>query len=347
MVATHTLSKSGSDADIENLQHTYAKCRFKRWHRDGRPIPCRSQRCPSAACRRKYAEKEAAILSRSFRAKPPDYNLTLRLTDGQPTTHKQLAGYLKTLTQKFRDCRKETQATIEYHIVIEFTNGQPHMHMTIITSLNWSIGKMKAAVKQWWSSSCAGRHTTAVYCDRVRNVIGLANYLPKNLKDRRRVEMPPESWNSRTCRLVWSSRGFLAKPKADLWKDQCQEWYHQAAPAVRSVGPALRHVRHHAQAPRLRLFQRLVPLPPLVGPNRQRPCGGPAGLPAPAREPPGRRARPVRAALPWWRCAPLTGISPTSARHPPRRKSLARPWPRDGRGARWTMHRRGRGPRAP
>ncbi len=91
--------------------------------------------------------------------------------------------------------------------------------------------KMKTVVKEWWSSSCHDRHTTAVYCDHVHNVIGLANYLPKNIKDRSHVEMPPEAWNSRTCRLVWSSRGFLTKRKADLWQEQCQEWYPQPAVA--------------------------------------------------------------------------------------------------------------------
>src|SRR5436305_4887411 len=246
MVATKTLHTYSSVADLEKLKQTYTKCRYKRCYPDGRPKPCRSQRCPCEACRRKSAQKEAAILRRSFRDKPPDYNLTLRLTDDQPTTDRQLACYLKKITQKVRDFRKAQQATIEYYINIEFSNGQAHMHMTVITSLDWSIYKIKAVVKEWWSSSCPDRHTTAVYCDLVRNVIGLANYLPKNIKDRRHVEMPPEAWNSRTCRLVWSSRGFLTKRKADLWQEQCQEWYPQpavaqhpdAAPSAEPLQPA-------------------------------------------------------------------------------------------------------------
>src|SRR5262249_31861634 len=36
---------------------------------------------------------------------------------------------------------------------------------------------------------------TAVYCDRVQNVIGTANYVTKNVRDRRGVEMPPPEWN--------------------------------------------------------------------------------------------------------------------------------------------------------
>jgi hypothetical protein len=137
----------------------------------------------------------------------------------------ELAGYLRKLTQKVRDFRKALKATIEYYANIEFRHGRPHIHMTVISSLDWSIYKTKAVVKEWWSSSCPERLTTAVYCDHVHNPIGLANYLPKNVKDRSHVEMPPEAWNSRTCRLVWRSRGFLTKRKEDLWREQCQEWY--------------------------------------------------------------------------------------------------------------------------
>lgn len=179
----------------------------------------------------KYAQKEAAILRRSFRDRPPDFNFTLRLTDDQPTSDRELATCLKRLTQRIRDLRKAEQATFDYYINIEFKEGEPHMHMTVITSLAWSVHTMKMIVKAMWSSSCPERQTTAVYCDRVHNVIGLANYLPKNIKDRSRVETPPEAWNSRTCRLVWCSRGFLTKRKADLWREQCQEWYPQPAVA--------------------------------------------------------------------------------------------------------------------
>src|SRR5262245_18306964 len=116
MVATTTLQSYSSVADLEKLREAYAKCRYKRYYPDGRPKPCRSQRCPSEICRRKHAQKEAAVLRRSFRDKPPDFNLTLRLTDHQPTTDRQLAGYLKKFTQKVRDFRKAQQATIEYYI---------------------------------------------------------------------------------------------------------------------------------------------------------------------------------------------------------------------------------------
>lgn len=229
MVAT-TTQQYNSILDLEKLRQTYARCKYKRYYPDGRPCPCRSQRCPCEACRVKYAQKEAAILRRSFQDKPPDFNFTLRLTDDKPTSDRELATYLKRLTQKIRDLRKAEQATFDYYINIEFKDGEPHMHMTVITSLAWSVYTMKKVVKCLWSESCLERQTTAVYCDRVHNVIGLANYLPKNVKDRRKVEMPPDYWNSKACRLVWKSRSFLTKRKEDLWDELRQEWYPRQQP---------------------------------------------------------------------------------------------------------------------
>lgn len=230
MVATTTPQQYNSVPDLEKLRRTYAKCKYKRYYPDGRPCPCRSQRCPCEACRVKYAQKEAAILRRSFRDKPPDFNFTLRLKDDKPTSDKELATYLKRLTQRIRDLRKAEQAAFDYYINVEFKNGEPHMHMTVITSLVWSVYAMKKMMKWLWSESCVERQATAVYCDRVHSVVGLANYLPKNLKDRRKVEMPPNHWNSKACRLVWKSRGFLTKNKQDLWNELRQEWYPRSQP---------------------------------------------------------------------------------------------------------------------
>jgi hypothetical protein len=65
----------------------------------------------------------------------------------------------------------------------------------------------------------------------VRNAVGLANYLPKHVKDRSKVEMPPPMWRGRRCRLVWRSKGFLTKSKDRLWQEQRAEWYPQPVAA--------------------------------------------------------------------------------------------------------------------
>jgi hypothetical protein len=171
-------------------------------------------------------------LQRSFRDRPPDFTFTLKLVDGNCTPDVQMALYLRTFTQKFRDFRKAEGAVLEYDIRIEFRHQQPHAHLTVITSLKWSRTGIKELVKGWWAMSCPDRQT-AVYCDRVRNVPGLANYVTKNVKDRRKVEIPPQEWNGRRCRLVWRSRGFLTKSKDRLWQEQRAEWYPQ--PVVSAV----------------------------------------------------------------------------------------------------------------
>jgi hypothetical protein len=150
--------------------------------------------------------------------------VTLELTDGQPTGARQVNRYLTNFTQRVRDYRKAHQVTLEYYLAVEFKNGQPHMHVAVITSLDLTVCQLKALVRQWWSSSCPERQM-AVHCTKVCNVIGLANYLPKFVRDRRLVEMPPQPWSSYTCRLVWYSRGFFAKKKTTLWREQLQEWY--------------------------------------------------------------------------------------------------------------------------
>jgi hypothetical protein len=223
---TNPRSRYSSSADLEKLRHIYRYCKHKSCYPDGRPRPCRSPRCPCEACRRKYAEKEAAILKRSFRDRPPDFTFTLKLVDDNDTPDVLMARYLRTFTQKVRDFRKAEGVVLEYDIRIEFRNQQPHAHLTVITSLDWSRNSIKELVKGWWAMSCPDRQT-AVYCDRVRNVPGLANYVTKNVKDRSKVEMPPQEWNGRRCRLVWRSRAFLTKSKDCLWQEQRAEWYPQ------------------------------------------------------------------------------------------------------------------------
>lgn len=215
-----------SDHDHENLYTLYEKCKRKSYYKSGKPRPCRSPRCPCEMCRRKHSEKEAAILLRSFREQPPDYTFVLKLTDDQPTYDVMMAEYLNNFTQKVRDFRKSDDTTFEYDIRIEFRHGEPHCHVTVITPLGWSKRAVKELAAGWWKASCPGR-AVSVYADRVRNVVGHGNYVTKNLKNRRTVEMPPLEWSGRRCKFVRRSGGFLSKSKAELWREQCNEWYPQ------------------------------------------------------------------------------------------------------------------------
>lgn len=220
-----TTTSVSIDHALETLRETYRPCRFKRFSKEGKPLPCRSPRCPCSACRRKHAEKESAILTRSFKDKPPDYCFTLKIEDDEHTPDVLMASYLKPFVQRFRDHRKATGVEVEYDIRLEFDrHGQPHAHLTVITALKWSVWKMKDVVRGWWASSCCGR-PVKVYCDRVNSPDAHARYVTKNLRDRRGVLPPPDDWDGRKCRLNWRSRGFLTKSKATLWKEQVEEWF--------------------------------------------------------------------------------------------------------------------------
>lgn len=201
----------------------YRTCKFKTYYPNGRPRPCRSARCPCLACQSKGAEKQAAILIRSFRDRPPDFALTLEIIGGL-IRDAQFGEYLKAFTQRVRDYRKATRETFEYDIRVEFTAGRPHAHLTLITSPKRSVPETKKLVRGMWVASCGGRRV-AVCCQRVRSPVALAKYVTKNLLDRTGVERPPVGWNSRKCRLIWTSAKFLTDTKAALWRKLIAEWY--------------------------------------------------------------------------------------------------------------------------
>jgi hypothetical protein len=175
-------------------------------------------------CRRKYSAKQSVILQRSFAEQPPDFTFVLEVVDGDPVVDVQMAVYLKNFTQHIRDFRKSDGVTFEYEIRIEFKDGHPHCHVTIITPLGWEEQAVKELARGWWVASCPGRQVL-VYAKPVRNVVGHAKYVCKDLIDRTGVHMPPDDWNGRKCRFVRRSAHFLVRSAEDLWREQRIEWY--------------------------------------------------------------------------------------------------------------------------
>ncbi len=133
-------------------------CWDKRFTARGSPIPCRSPRCPSPWCRQKYPEKEAAILARLFAAQSPQYCLTLKITDDEPTSTRMLASYLRPFSQRFRDYRKSSENELEYDARVEFDKDfQPHVHATLRGGPGRTAREVKAVIREWWSNACRGR----------------------------------------------------------------------------------------------------------------------------------------------------------------------------------------------
>ena len=221
----------------------YSKCMRRLFNGNGKPRPCRNRRCPSKKCRAGYAEKEAAILERSFRTKPPHFTFVLGFDDGESTGDRRMAAYLNTLNQKIKDRRKSEGITLEYDNRIEFgRDSNPHCHLTLITSAPWSEGQAHSRIRALWMASCPHRKVS-VYGDWVHKVVGLANYVCKNVKDRGGVRGPPPGWNGKTCRFVRTSKGFLSGSKKSLWKEHCEEWYLDDARFALDNGAAERAIR--------------------------------------------------------------------------------------------------------
>ena len=190
-----------------------------------RPRPCRSVRCESDQCRAKYAEKESEILAHSFSVRPANFASTLNFTDHKSTSWFMMQRYLRTFTQKMSNYRKKSGIAIKHDIRIEFTGGEPHCHLTIMTSANWSDWKAKQLVRGWWKDACHDRDV-CVDTKTIRTDIGYGKYITKDLRNRSCVERPPEEWNSRKCHLVRTSPGFLIMSKRQIWKKLCAEWFH-------------------------------------------------------------------------------------------------------------------------
>ena len=213
--------------------YEFSNCAYKRYYANGRPRPCKSFRCPNETCRRKGAEKESAILQRSFQERPPHFFCTLKLTGGEHTGDVTMAKFMKTFCQKIRDSRKSHHSPFEYYLTIEFDDwGQPHVHALFIAPPGSPINLIKELVKNFWTTACKGRsdeidfgRNNTVYLKPVKTAVGSAKYVTKDVRNRRRVNMPPEEWSGKTCRLRRHSRGFLVGTKKALWAEQIEEWY--------------------------------------------------------------------------------------------------------------------------
>lgn len=227
--------------------------------------------------------KEAAVLARSFKDAPPTYTLVFRLLHDhvhddllaalQANPPKKDADWLRfemddldgfdaddadyvrlpawsfirrQVGQKFRDLRKKYSTEVEYEWRDEFNRfGNPHAHITVRSSLSSDdiLAELRKRLRK-----VLGRVRFALYCDDVHNVEGLARYLAKNVKDRRRVFRPPHGWRGR---LVACSRRFLIKRKEALWREQVAEWYpaRQHASATPSApAPSARDVSLEADS---------------------------------------------------------------------------------------------------
>ena len=223
---------SGAEAmsSYPDLDNAYAKCKFKRYTRDGRPIPCLNARCPNPLCRRKGAEKHSIINQRSVGTNPPKWCVVLRVDDKLPLDIVLLNTYLGNLFDRFRYYRKSTGDVLEYASFTHYKNQRPHTHLSLIAPDSWTVKEAKAKLKEWWRKSCDGRKVS-VYVAEIRNVVAKIKYVTGDVMNREKYEKPPRSENGKRSKLVRISNGYLSGNAEAIWKEHIAELYPNAAKA--------------------------------------------------------------------------------------------------------------------
>jgi len=103
----------------------------------------------------------------------------------------------------------------EYLVVNEWSEGHRHTHILLRTG----FGLTPALIREVWAKTHPLPFTH--HCAPVRNPVGIANYIAKNLKDHAKKELAPKSFKGR---LFNYSKGFFTKRVADLWKEQILDW---------------------------------------------------------------------------------------------------------------------------
>jgi hypothetical protein len=105
----------------------------------------------------------------------------------------------------------------EYFAMNEWSEGHRHVHIVVRAGADVT----PAMIRALWEKTLPGVPFTH-HCAPVRQPIGLANYLVKNLKDCSKKELPPGSFRGR---IYTYSRHFFTKPVATIWEEQRKEWY--------------------------------------------------------------------------------------------------------------------------
>jgi hypothetical protein len=195
----------------------YCQCPRRTLHaRTGQPIrmPCGRPRC-SHECRDRWARKLATCLRRSFRTLPPTHEV--RLTVHAVISDRDLSLAISSVLRRLRYRLGTMGSGCEYLAMNEWSEGHRHTH--ILLRVNGVLTRQ--TIRAIWAKTLPGLPFTC-HCDMVRNPVGLANYMVKNVKVGAKKELAPTTFRGR---LYNYSRNFFTSPVAFLWNAQLREWY--------------------------------------------------------------------------------------------------------------------------
>jgi hypothetical protein len=152
-------------------------------------------------------------LERSFRELPPTHFCRVTvfdlLSDRELTS--LISKFLRALKGRLRPHE------VEYLAVSEWQSDQRHHHLLVRTLADLGSDLFGAVLHK----VLAGLQHTH-YCRPVESPAASARYVVKYLRDDTRAEVVPESFSGK---VITYSRGFLVRPRAELWREQCSEWY--------------------------------------------------------------------------------------------------------------------------
>jgi hypothetical protein len=194
----------------------------------------------------------AACLERSFQQSPPTHHV--RLTVFGMISDPELTSALGRFLSRLRYWLRKQGATFAYFVMNEWSDGQRHVHILVRTSFTLTT----SLIGELWKKTLPRiQHTHN--CSKVRSAPAIARYIVKHLKDDSKKELAPRSYRGR---LFNSSRGFLTKNVAALWKELRREWFEAPEPEQESP-----HDPHEGSA------EGVIELVTPAGPKRQPDCG--------------------------------------------------------------------------
>jgi hypothetical protein len=112
---------------------------------------------------------------------------------------------------------KTMKSGCEYLVMNEWSEGHRHVHILVRAEANITPPMVRAL----WAKTLPGPRFHH-HCAPVRNPVGMARYLVKDLKDDTKKELVPQSFRGRHFTY---SRRFFTGPVAALWRQQLQAWY--------------------------------------------------------------------------------------------------------------------------
>ena len=188
-------------------------------------VACGRAKC-SRECQAKWASRIGACFRISFGELPPTHHFRLTIRDNG-ITNKLLTEIVGSVLKKMK--YKLKPDTFDYLVVNEWSKGKRHHHIVLRTSERLTARFVRPLVEKTlvaFAKRHPNVHLRSLGKDDlsvmiVRNPVGLAKYVVKDLKDRSKAELPPAEFKGR---IFTMSQTFLVRPRDILLNEVKAKW---------------------------------------------------------------------------------------------------------------------------